>query len=481
MIERLWLEAKQRVEQNASINTATHEELNARQLERELQLQKITLFTDRLAAVALARYAWEVRYRAVNSLLSSSDLQSELPELEGFRQRHRQSKELVEIRIREFRLELSSLEERLRAAKQQDAATAQWLELQIGKTQELIGVLATNLVRNDANLRLLEKTADELGVGTEAATPRERVSQLGQILAACWNYELTAVDDRPITVRKLVLGIALLLAGYAISKLLSRLIGRRILTRLGVNAGAATAVQTISFYLLLIVFGFLSLELANVPLTVFAFLGGAVAIGVGFGSQNLMNNFISGLILLAERPVRVGDLVDIDGVSGNIEHIGARSTRVKTGANLEILVPNSVLLENKVTNWTLSSTQIRIMVSVGVAYGSPTRTVTQLLQQAVADNPGALDSPEPLILFKEFGDNSLMFEVHFWVHMQKIMDGERIASEVRHTIDHLFEQANITIAYPQRDVHLDTLKPIEVNLRRLPEEQADIMRFRDAA
>jgi small-conductance mechanosensitive channel len=263
--------------------------------------------------------------------------------------------------------------------------------------------------------------------------------------------------------------------------LLSRVVGRRIFTRLGMTPGAASAVQTISFYILLTVFGFLSLELANVPLTIFTFLGGAVAIGVGFGSQTLMNNFISGLILLAERPVRVGDLVDIDGVNGTIEYIGARSTRVKTGANLEILVPNSQLLENKVTNWTLSDSQIRIMVGVGVAYGSPTRNVAGLLRQAVTDNPDVLSTPEPLILFKEFGDNALNFEVHFWVQMRTVMQGERVASEVRHAIDDLLARANITIAFPQRDVHLDSVKPLEVNVRQITQDRLGDARLREAA
>ena len=122
----------------------------------------------------------------------------------------------------------------------------------------------------------------------------------------------------------------------------------------------------------------MALELIHLPLTVFAFMGGAVAIGVGFGSQNVLNNFMSGLILLAERPIRVGDLVDIDGLYGTIEHVGARSTRVKTGSNLEIIVPNSKFLENNVTNWTLSDARIRVSVQVGVAYGTPTGKVSRV-------------------------------------------------------------------------------------------------------
>ena len=122
-----------------------------------------------------------------------------------------------------------------------------------------------------------------------------------------------------------------------------------------------------------------------------------------FGSQNILNNFISGLIILGEQPIRVGDLVEIEGLHANIEHIGTRSTRVRTGANLEIIVPNSRFLENNVTNWTLSNNEIRVCVTVGVAYGSPVDQVLTLLRQSVEDEPQALNEPQPIVLFNEFG------------------------------------------------------------------------------
>jgi small-conductance mechanosensitive channel len=218
-----------------------------------------------------------------------------------------------------------------------------------------------------------------------------------------------------------------------------------------------------------------------VPLTVFAFLGGALAIGVGFGSQNILNNFISGLIILAERPIRVGDLVEIDGLYGNIQHVGARSTRVKTGSNLEIIVPNSRFLENNVSNWTLSNDEIRAVVGVGVAYGSPTREVSRLLRKAVTDNPEIRDEPAPIVLFNEFGDNALHFEVHFWIKMRTIMQRQRMESEVRHTIDDLLDDAGITIAFPQRDVHIDSVKPLEINVRNIGDETVEFPRSSDAA
>jgi len=138
---------------------------------------------------------------------------------------------------------------------------------------------------------------------------------------------------------------------------------------------------------------------------------------------------------------------------------------VKTGANLEMIIPNSRFLENNVTNLTLSDERFRACVCVGVAYGSPTRTVAELLERAVLEHPSVLNTPEPIILFKDFADSSLNFEVHFWIRMRTLMQRQRIESDVRHTIDDLLREAEITIAFPQRDIHLDTTSPIELRVQ----------------
>ena len=199
------------------------------------------------------------------------------------------------------------------------------------------------------------------------------------------------------------------------------------------------------------------------PLTAFAFLGGAIAIGVGFGSQNIVNNFISGLILLAERPIRVGDLIQVDNLYGTVDNIGARSTKIRTGENLEIIVPNSTFLESNVFNLTLSSERLRTKVIVGLAYGSPTREAERLLIQAATNHNGVQKDIAPFVIFQDFGDNSLVFELHFWVRVRTIMARLRIESDIRYEIDRLFREAGITIAFPQRDIHFDA-KPLQVRL-----------------
>ncbi|MCB1700637.1 MAG: mechanosensitive ion channel [Pseudomonadales bacterium] len=283
-------------------------------------------------------------------------------------------------------------------------------------------------------------------------------------LRAFWSYEITTIDDAPFTVGSLTLGLLLFLAGLWFSRMGAHAIGRLAEVRLKLDAGAAHAMQTFSFYALLAGFTLLALRAVHFPLTAFAFLGGALAIGIGFGSQNVMNNFISGLILMLERPVRAKDIVEVDGSHGEIQRIGPRSTQIRSSDGRHIVVPNSFFLESNVVNWTLSDELIRAKVTVGVAYGSPTRLVRQLIEEVVRDEPLALKKPAPIVIFESFGDNSLNFDVHFWVKSRAPMGVQIVQSKIRFGIDDAFREHDLVIAFPQRDVHLDSLKPIEVRM-----------------
>ena len=292
-----------------------------------------------------------------------------------------------------------------------------------------------------------------------------------EFVVTWWGFQITVIDERPITLGKLIMGLFLLVFGVWISKMLSRTIGKRVLIKIGMDKSAAGSFQTLLFYLLIIVFSMFTLELVNVPLTVFTLLGGAIAIGVGFGSQNLMNNFISGLILMAERPIKIGDLVQVGDLYGTVTSIGTRSTHVLTGTNVDILVPNSEFLEQKVVNWTLGDDRVRTHVVVGVAYGSPIREVKEVLLLAAKNHQQVLADPEPFVLFTDFGDSALVFEIQFWIRMKTQMDRKRIESDLRFSIDDLCNERQIVIAFPQRDVHLDTLKPLDIRLLGRPETE----------
>lgn len=279
-----------------------------------------------------------------------------------------------------------------------------------------------------------------------------------------WNKKLFSFGGgEAIDVGQLVLVFLVLVVGYALSRLVERLIKRR-LVHTHLKPDAAYALQRVSFYVLLVVVAMTAMSLLRIPLTAFAFISGAVAIGVGFGAQNIVNNFISSWILMSERPVRIDDFVEIDNSAGTVEMIGNRSTRIRRVDGVHMLVPNSQMLERIVVNWTLIDKNIRSIVRVGVAYGSPVRKVAELIRQAVDENPNVLRDREPVVVFEDFGDNALVFEVFFWAELSNQREQRQIRSEVRFRIDELFRENDIVIAFPQRDVRLGNLAPLEVRV-----------------
>ncbi len=223
-------------------------------------------------------------------------------------------------------------------------------------------------------------------------------------------------------------------------------------------------VKRVYFIAVLVIFFFTVMELLNVPLTSFAFISGAVAIGVGFGAQNIINNFISGWIMLWERPIRIGDFLEVGDTKGTVEAINTRSTRIRRIDGVHLLIPNSFLLENTVVNWTLIDRLARTQVSVGVAYGSPVGKVSELIAQAADEHTHVLKDPLPLVLFEDFGDSALVFDLVFWAEAGGDKDLRMIRSDLRYRIDELFREHGIVISFPQRDVHLTSLTPLQVEL-----------------
>ena len=278
-----------------------------------------------------------------------------------------------------------------------------------------------------------------------------------------WNYELLTLGQSPITVGEIVLVLLLVLLGYLLSRFFERILSRR-LAMTEMRPDAIQTLQRILFYVLIVCVALTALSLLNIPITAFAFLTGAIAIGVGFGAQNIINNFISGWILMTERPVRIGDFIVVDEHTGFVERIGNRSTRIRRVDGVHIMVPNSQMLERTVINWTLVDNRIRTTIRVGVAYGSPTRRVAELIEQAVREAPQALEEPKPCVIFEDFGDSALIFDTVFWSDVQSEGELRRIKSDIRHRLAELFGAEGITIAFPQQDVHLDSDRPLRIEI-----------------
>lgn len=281
-----------------------------------------------------------------------------------------------------------------------------------------------------------------------------------------WNYPLlTLSTGLQITVSQVILTIAFIIFGLALTWYLQRLLGRQ-LTKAKVEPNVVQTIQRVFFYGLLALLFITTLGMLRIPITALAFISGAVAIGIGFGAQAIINNLISGWILMSERPVRIGDFVEIDEHRGVVESIGNRSTRIRRIDGVHLLVPNSQMLERVVINWTLVDRNFRTSVRVGVVYGAPVKLVHELLLQATNEQKDILNDPPPVAVFEDFGDNALIFDVFFWCQSVGERELRLIRSDVRFRIEQLLNEHNIVIAFPQRDVHLYAKTPIEVVTRK---------------
>ena len=285
-----------------------------------------------------------------------------------------------------------------------------------------------------------------------------------ETLKTLWDYPLFRIGDgASVQLSQLVLVILVLVVGYVAIKLIEKVIQRR-LAKTELRADAAHMLQRIIYYALLAIVVMMALSLLNVPLAAFAFISGAVAIGVGFGAQNIINNFISGWILLVERPVRINDFIEVDNHTGIVERIGNRSTRIRRTDGVHLLIPNSQMLERVVVNWTLIDYHIRTTVRVGVAYGSPMRRVAELIGQAVNEQPEVQTEPAPSIILDDFGDSAIVFDAYCWCEVGGERELRQIRSAIRFRIDELFRENGIVIAFPQRDVHMNTSMPLEIRM-----------------
>ncbi len=289
-------------------------------------------------------------------------------------------------------------------------------------------------------------------------------AQFSEWLKYIWHFELYKSGSSSVAFNQVFIAITLVIIGLLISKRLSKSIGNRIRKIGKLNENTTHVLQRIISLVFIAVIVLVALPIAGIPITIFTVMGGAVAIGVGFGAQNLFNNLISGIILMAEKPIRIGDIIVAGDSEGKVADIGNRCTRIRRGDGVDLLVPNSHFLEQPVINWTLFDSDLRGTLTIGVAYGSPALKVKEILLQVANEHPKVLQKQPPFVLFDDFGDNALIFNLFFWSSVSMPMDLRRVTSELRFKIDELFAEAGICIAFPQRDIHLDTLKPLEVKM-----------------
>ncbi len=276
------------------------------------------------------------------------------------------------------------------------------------------------------------------------------INSLGIPLA--WSAPLPGV---PISLLQIFLLVGLLFLVFWIASRTKRFLFNRFLVHSGLDRSLQYAISQIASNLVLVVGIFIVLQNTGIHLEALTVFAGAVGVGIGFGLQNITSNFISGLVILAERPITIGDRVEVAGVTGQVQKIRARSTVIVTNDNITTIVPNQKFIDSPVTNWTYGDPRVRFRLPVGVAYGSDLALVQEKLIEAGAENSHTLQDPAPSVFFIGFGDSSLDFELVVW-SSEMSHRPRRYRSDLNFAIDRKLREAGIEIPFPQRDLHFRT-------------------------
>ena len=317
---------------------------------------------------------------------------------------------------------------------------------------------------------LLRRIGNELAIRLKALIKIFIVVSTGLSLLSVWNiYDSMAhawselmnfsfgYGETHLTVGVLLWAILLLYLSVQVSWLTRSFLDAEVFPSRSMDRGVQDAIKKLLHYTLVFIGALFAINAAGFDLKNFAVLAGAFGIGIGFGMQAIVNNFLSGIILLFERPIKVGDTVVLDDEWGTVRKIGLRSTVIETFDQSEVIVPNSMLISEKVTNWTLSDTMSRVVLPVGVAYGSDIPTVMGILLDAARQHADVLDNPAPAPIFTGFGDSSLDFELRVWI--SDISKRFQVKSQLGQFIDNRFREAGVEIPFPQRDLHLRSVSP----------------------
>lgn len=273
------------------------------------------------------------------------------------------------------------------------------------------------------------------------------------------NLPLFHIGETPVTFGGIGFAFFIVLSAFIFSAIIQRIIFNRLPSKLKVSSGLVYALKRILHYLIVLIGLLLALQCVGINLGSLAVIFGFLSVGIGFGLQNITSNFIAGLIVLIERPISVGDFIRVEDQVGTVLDIKMRSTVIRTQDNVSIIVPNSKFVENQVTNWSHGDTRIRIHCPVGVAYGSDVETVKRSLLEVAHSFDAILKKPAPEVRFLGFGNSSLDFDLLIWSDNPE--QQFKLRSEVNCAIDASFRQNNITIPFPQRDLHVKMTPAIE--------------------
>lgn len=279
-----------------------------------------------------------------------------------------------------------------------------------------------------------------------------------ELILAILNFTLFTINQTPITLASLFLFVFVFAVFIMASKLLTRMLGSRVLSHLRIDEGTRYNLERVFYYALSIIGAIVAFQFIGINLSGLAVIFGLLSVGIGFGLQNITSNFVSGLILLFERPISVGDRVMVGDTEGDVIAINMRSTTIQSLNNVAIIVPNSEFISQRVINWSHGDKKIRLDLDVGVSYTSDLDTVLRCLKEVAHENEHVLRTPEPVVLFLGFGDSSWNMQLRCWIADPK--QHWLIRSAINCAITRKFHESNVEIPYPQRDLHVRSAVPV---------------------
>jgi small-conductance mechanosensitive channel len=282
------------------------------------------------------------------------------------------------------------------------------------------------------------------------------MDDITELAASLWiflNYPLIKVGTTAITIWTILFNVALVAGFVVISAKIKNWLLKSVSSRPGVNHSNWRATITLAYYGVILIGLIGILQTTGLDLSIFTVLTGAIGLGIGFGMQTIFSNFVSGIIILLEKPLRLGDRIQVGDVSGNVHNISVRATTIVTNDNVSIIVPNSDFISKQVINWSASGHRVRISISMSVAYDSDPDLVKKLLLEVAQNESGVLDTPEPTVRLSEFGENGLKFSLLVWTHDFADRMGA-LKSLLNFGVLRAFRENNIRIPYPQREIHV---------------------------
>jgi small-conductance mechanosensitive channel len=287
-----------------------------------------------------------------------------------------------------------------------------------------------------------------------------KLSDVTEFVEYFLNFKLFEINKTAVTPSSIFMFVIFIAAFALTSRLLQRVLRAHLFSRMRIDQGMQYTLTRIIHYLVMIIGAVVAFQFIGIDLTGLAVIVGFLSVGIGFGLQNITSNFVAGVILLLERPIKVGDRIMVGNQEGDVVEINMRSTTIRTLNNVAVIVPNSEFVSSKLENWSYGDETVRVDVNVGVSYESDLETVIRSLREVAAEHPEVLKNPAPDVLHTGFGDSAWNMRLRIWLE-----DSQRhleVHSEINCAIVRKFQQNGIEIPFPQRDLHVRSPLPLPI-------------------